>query len=63
MSNDFEEKCPSCGTYPIYKIAEKSFGCKCTYDFELEMEPSIDEIVGMVKQVRKEMAEIKGEQK
>lgn len=57
MSSYSDEKCPSCGTEAIYKIAENSFGCKCTYEFELEIQLSMDEIIAMVKQVRKEMAE------
>lgn len=32
------DKCPSCGTEAIYKIAENSFGCKCTYEFETDVE-------------------------
>ena len=27
-------QCPNCGTHATYKIAENSFGCKCTYEFE-----------------------------
>lgn len=58
------DKCPQCGTAAIYEIGENNYMCKCTYEFELEIEHSIDEIVAMVKQVRKEMAEerAKGEQ-
>ena len=28
------DPCPNCGTHAIYKIAENSFGCKCTYELE-----------------------------
>ena len=40
-----------------YQLGENNFMCKCTYELELEIQPSRDEIVSMVKQVRKEMAE------
>lgn len=33
-----EGKCPSCGTEATYKIAENSFGCKCTYELETDIE-------------------------
>lgn len=52
-----DDRCPQCDTDATYQLAENSFACKCTYEFELEIERSIDEIVAMVKQVRKEMAE------
>ena len=52
-----DEDCPSCGTAMTYQLGENNFMCKCTYELELEIEPSKDEIVSMVKQVRKEMAE------
>lgn len=33
-----DDKCPECGTAAIYEIEEKSFGCKCTYELETDIE-------------------------
>lgn len=56
MSTDI---CPQCDTFATYQIGDNNYMCKCTYELELEMQHSIDEIVAMVKQVRKEIAEEK----